>query len=241
MAAYREFFQSLFGFEVPPKCDPTKVLMQLSDILGSTQNSGATAAITEISTKFKAMPDAAYWSALAAAYDGERCPTDELGKHLVFMGVTSEITAPPKDTFYWPHANAKSFKVDQLIAAASKGEGKPVDMGRMYRRAASLSLNGQSIPRAVTAELIRMAVADLSFGIHPSTGAMETPSTEVIERALTPEQSDADTLSQKRNAVRDAALKLLPSDQSVNVAKETERQRFRENIRGARGFLKDSI
>ena len=54
--------------------------MQLSDILGSTQNSGATAAITEISTKFKAMPDAAYWSALAAAYDGERCPTDELGK-----------------------------------------------------------------------------------------------------------------------------------------------------------------
>ena len=61
----------------------------------------------------------------------------------------------------------------------------------------------------------------------------------MIERALTPEQSDADTLSQKRNAVRDAALKLLPSDQSVNVAKETERQRFRENIRGARGFLKD--
>ena len=111
VAAYREFFQSLFGFEVPPKCDPTKVLMQLSDILGSTQNSGATAAITEISTQFKAMPDAAYWSALAAAYDGERCPTDELGKHLVFMGVTSEITAPPKDTFYWPHANANHLKL----------------------------------------------------------------------------------------------------------------------------------
>ena len=260
-SAQCEFLETVFGFDfsavAPLKRNATAktLLTHLAygidgDMLGVTQSSNAKDTVQNIASKFNSMSDKAYWKALASAYDGERCGTDDddgrsnLTKHLVFMGLSIEMS--PQAKYRWPHSNGVSFQVDQLIAAASRGEGEPVDMGVMYRRAAKLSADGKPIPRAITAELVRMAIAELSFGVHPSMGATDIPTREVIERALTPElgQSDlaADALAQKRNQVRDAARKLLPDKGDASSTSATGGEMMLpRNIRAARGFLSDLI
>ena len=168
------------------------------------------------------MTDSAYWETLAAAYDGESTPPEELSEHLVFMGLTGELK-PMTEGFRWHSADAVSFQVEQLIAAASPGEGHAADMAAMYRRARHLSTGGQPIPRAITAELVRMAVAELMAGTHPSEGAYGTPGRRQIERRLDPEPQmsdpDANKAAQQRNEVRETAKRLL----DVVQAKTTQR------------------
>ncbi len=212
----------------------------------STTSSDAAQTVADVTAKFNALTDAGYWGVLADAYDGETPATDELREHLVFMGLTAELK-PMTTSFTWPTADAAAFQVDQLISAASRGEGLPVDMAAMYRRASELTMNGKSIPRAVTAELVRMALAELSAGVHPSVGAFETPSPSDIRRGLVLEPTMSDpTESQaadQRNQVRQSAEQVLTSVRfdAPRLGASAGKAALRLITRAGRGYLGETM
>ena len=252
----QDFLSILFGFDtstLPRSARTAGALTLLTHIvyaatgepLMMTSNSNAADTVTDLTEKLNAMTDRAYWRTLSDFYSGTSTPTAELGKQLVFMGLTAELN-PMTETFTWPTSDAKALAVDELLAAASKGKGSPVDLAGLYRRAATLTMNGTSVPRAITAELVRMAIADLSLGNHPSVGRFETPNTDNIKTSLAAETPPSDPAEQKaaqdRNDARTSARALLPgSGAAKQVGGTAQQETLRTTMRASRGYLGDML
>jgi hypothetical protein len=189
--------------------------------LPATMSSESSSSVQELARRFKGITELDYWMTLANAYDGDPVKLADLNEHMVFMGITGQMT-PLDRPFVWADANAVAWQVDQLIAASGANPVRPagsatgsVDIAEIYRRAASLRYNGKPVPRSVVAELVRLALGELITGVRPSPRTVLTPGREPVLRALEPEappsgadpKTTADIAS--RNRTRAAATDLL--------------------------------
>jgi hypothetical protein len=112
--------------------------------------------------QWKSFDDAKFWTSLATYVD--KNPGALTGpQQIVFMNLTIQL-CPLTGYWLWDNAKDKANMAEQLVTVY----GQNNDTADMYRSAATLTYNSQPVPRAVTADLLRLA---LSWVFHsaPST------------------------------------------------------------------------
>lgn len=168
--------------------------------------SPAAQTVIDMGGKLATMSDASFWRMFADAADRTIATPDALKTEIAMLGMAHEMQ-PLKTPFTWPTADAVTLQVDELVAAATI-DPDYVDLDGLYRRAEKLSLNGQPIPRAVTTELVRLALADLITRAKFQAAADRVPSSRDIADLLKSE-SGTDAAAKARNIVRTLATKLM--------------------------------
>jgi len=98
-----------------------------------------------------------FWRSLAAATRTSPNLTASRVDHLAWMGLVCELSPLDAD-FGWERPRDQQQLVDRLIAAA----GEEYDIAAVYTQAADLLYNDEPLPRAVTAELVQLALANLA-------------------------------------------------------------------------------
>jgi hypothetical protein len=129
----------------------------LAQLAGALPLAGATGPAAEMARTWRGTTEPAFWSSLAAATQASAELTGSRIDHLVWMGLVCELSPMDAD-FAWERPRDQQQLVDHLIAAA--GEEHDIDM--VYDAAAQLRYNGRELPRAVTAELVQLALANLA-------------------------------------------------------------------------------
>ena len=259
--AHASFLEAMFGVDLSGLDDgkrrdsATTLLTHLfysasGHTLPETLASPAAADVAAMVKEFAAFDDDDYWLTLADAYDGQPVSGLELEQHLVIMGLTVEMK-PLSAQFMWHNSATIALHVDELIQASgssplrgSSRTGAPVDIAAMYRRASTLLAGGAQLPRAVAAELVRMAIAELRVGIQPERAALRTPTRKRLQPFLLPEPlpdnaTSADTAAAKaRNLVRTAAAELTAAAPYTGpTGSDILTQTFRATTRAGRGYL----
>lgn len=110
--------------------------------------------LTALYKSWKDQPDPAFWTGLADyvdAHEGEMSIGDQLG----FLSLVVTL-APDCGGFIWDSATDQSAAADELVAAYTVGGNSA---GALYRCAATLSYQGQPVPRVATAQVARLAMA----------------------------------------------------------------------------------
>ena len=199
--------------------------------------SPAAKAVIDVGAKLATMSDSTFWKLLANAHDGTVADPDELCDQLAIMGIAHELQ-PLKTQFTWWTGDAVALQVDELVAAATI-DPDYVDLSKLYRRAGTLKFNNdQPIPRAITTELVRMAVADLITQGKWKPTAARTPNATTIGLLLALEPVSTDPKAVDRNAVRTSAKALIDNSKSFGKTLDIARQ---TQTRASRGHLSEAV
>src|SRR4051794_22625701 len=170
---------------------------------------GSQAALDKVVTVWKGVSDPAFWGSFASYYDGEAITVDGAKEHLAFLRIAGDLS-PLTQGFTWATESAKAFMVDRLIGASGAtvpdnggDSGGRIDIAEMYRTAATLATRGQSVPRTVAAELMRLALGQLAGGVESVARKPVEPARKSLERNLQPEQAQPGSDQKTQDAVRD--------------------------------------
>ncbi|MEW9555797.1 hypothetical protein [Nonomuraea sp. NPDC050783] len=109
--------------------------------------------IQQLVQAWNAQPDATYWASLADYADAH----DDLtaADQILFCNYTIQLSQA-SGFFLWDSAADKTKVVDRLVAAYAKGGNRT---SAMYRAAAGLTYHDKPLPRADTADVLRLALA----------------------------------------------------------------------------------
>jgi hypothetical protein len=114
-------------------------------------------------TSWKGLPDKAYWESVAS-YAEQHAVEFTIPDQIVFMNYTIQL-CPPAEAFLWDTAQDKADVADRLLDAAKSD----ADLPGMYRGVAALAYAGAPLPRAVAADVVRLALGWLAPAPAPDT------------------------------------------------------------------------
>jgi hypothetical protein len=130
-----------------------------------------TTAIRDLVRQWNAEPDARYWSDLAG-YVGtpSRLPQLTLADQILFMSYTIDLS-PASQVWVWD----KASDIDPLVTMLVDEYNAKGNTAAMYLLAPTLKYKGASIPRGVTATLLRWALSQILIVLDPSLNAAPVP------------------------------------------------------------------
>ena len=111
------------------------------------------AVLDQLSSDWKTISDKDYWERLAA-YIEKHAGELSLGDQLVFMNLTVMLGGF-SNGFLWDTTQDESDYADRLVKVYQDKKSSPA----MIREAASMTYQGQPLPRVVTALLLQLALA----------------------------------------------------------------------------------
>jgi len=111
------------------------------------------AQIRDIVERWKGQSDTDYWNSFAN-YVEKNPGALTLADQIVFMNYTIEL-CPPANPFLWDNAKDKAAMADRLVADSKNGTNLP----GLYRSLPALQYQGAALPRAVAADVARLALA----------------------------------------------------------------------------------
>ncbi|MFL6127678.1 MAG: hypothetical protein ACJ73E_01255 [Mycobacteriales bacterium] len=108
--------------------------------------------IRELVRTWKDQDEKAYWESLASYLEKNPAALTRLDQ-IVFMNYTIQL-CPPARPFLWDSAKDKAATADKLVETSKGG----ADLPGMYRSVSALRYNDAPLPRAVAADVLRLAL-----------------------------------------------------------------------------------
>lgn len=125
------------------------------------------AQIRELVRQWNAEPDSGYWEDLATYVTlPSQSPPLTLADQILFMSYTADLS-PAHETWIWQTGTDITTLVTQLVDAYNGAQST----ASMYRFAATLTYNGNPIPRGVMATLLRYALTQILINANPALAA----------------------------------------------------------------------